>query len=116
MAHPNGTKFKGPVISTNGFKMSPTSQALTYIADGTVAVDPASISATSSAETSVTIAGVAAGDIVMFNVPASLETGLVFSGARVSAADTVQLRLTNVTAISVDGASRTWSYIVFRVV
>jgi len=77
-----------------------------------ISVDPASIGATSSAETSVTIRGVAPGDIVIAAPPASLETGLALSGCRVSAADTVSLRLTNVTSGSVDGTARTWEFLV----
>lgn len=78
-----------------------------------VAVDPASIAANASAETAVTILGLQVGDFVVANVPASLETGLAFSGCRVSAADTLQLRLTNATGSGVDGASRTWQFLVF---
>lgn len=79
---------------------------------GTVAVNPPSIAATSSAEVAVSISGVAVGDIVLFEPPSGLETGLAASGTgRVSAANTVQLRLTNVTGAAVDGASRTWRYL-----
>lgn len=78
---------------------------------GTVAVDPASITNAQSAETAVTITGIAVGDVVMFFPPASLETGLVFSGARVSGANTAQLRLSCHAAAPVDGASRTWEFL-----
>lgn len=78
-----------------------------------VAVDPASIGTLASAETAVTINGLAVGDLVLACPPASLETGLVFSGVRVSAANTLQLRLSNMTAGSVDGASRTWQFLCF---
>lgn len=82
------------------------------IKSGTVAVDPASIAAGASAETAVTITGVAAGDIVILEPPASLESGLVADGVgRVSAADTVQVRLTNASAAAIDGASLTWRYL-----
>lgn len=108
--------FKGPIVSVAGFKpASNSSQAMTYIKSGTIAVDPASLATLSSSETSVTISGAAVGDIVIMNPPASLETGLAFSGARVSAADTVLVRLTNVTAGSVDGTSRTWTYTIIRI-
>jgi hypothetical protein len=80
----------------------------------TASVAPASIGATSSLETAVTLRDVAPGDIVVVGVPASLETGLVFSGVRVSAADTVQLRLTNVTAGAIAGAARTWEFLIFK--
>lgn len=111
------TSFKGPVRSINGFKVgsATSAQALTYVASGTISVNPASIPAVSSAETGVTISGAAVGDIIIMNVPASLETGLAYSGVRVSAADTVQVRLTNVTAGAVDGAALTWSYTIIRI-
>jgi hypothetical protein len=110
------TTFSGPVISENGFKVVDNSgQALTYIKSGTIAVDPASIATLQSAETAVTISGAAVGDIVIMNVPASLETGLAFGGARVSAADTVQVRLSNMTAGAVDGTSRNWTYTIIRI-
>lgn len=85
------------------------------IVTGTVTVDPASIATLASGETEVTISGAAVGDILIMNVPASLETGLAYSGCRISAADTAQIRLTNVTAGSVDGASRSWSYALIKV-
>lgn len=108
--------FSGPIVSIKGFKpASSSSQAMTYIKSGTVTVDPASLATLSSSETSVAISGAATGDIVIMNPPASLETGLTFSGARVSAADTVLVRLTNVTAGSVDGASRSWTYTIIRI-
>lgn len=109
------THFKGPVISQNGFKITQSGQAITYVKSGTVSVNPASLATLASSETSVTISGAAVGDIVIMNVPASLETGLAFSGARVSATDTVLVRLTNVTAGSVDGAALNWTYSIIRI-
>jgi len=81
---------------------------------GTISVNPAEIAAGSSAETALTIKGSAVGDIIIFNVPASLETGLAFSGARVSAANTIQLRLSNITGSPVNGAALTWTYILIN--
>lgn len=107
--------FSGPVISLNGFKAaSNNNKAVTYMDAGTVSVDPASLATLSSSETQVTISGAAVGDIIVMSPPASLETGLIFSGARVSAANTVQVRLSNMTAGSIDGAARTWSYFIIR--
>ena len=80
---------------------------------GTVSINPALISANESGETAVTIPGVSVGDEVLFFNPSSLETGLAFSGSRVSAANTVQHRLSNVTEGSVTGTARTWNYLWF---
>lgn len=110
------TTFKGPVIAVNGFKpVSNSSQAMTYIKSGTISVNPESVSANSSAETEVTISGAAVGDIVIMNVPASLEAGLAYSGVRVSAANTVQVRLSNITGSGVDGDARDWTYTIIRI-
>lgn len=109
------THFKGPVISQNGFKITQSGQAITYVKSGTIDVNPASINGSESGETEVTISGAAVGDIVIMNVPATLETGLAYSGVRVSATDKVQVRLTNVTTDPVNGASLTWTYTIIRV-
>jgi hypothetical protein len=84
------------------------------IITGTVALDPASVAAQTCTEHQVTISGAAVGDVVCLTPPASLEAGLCVSGARVSAANTVQIRLCNVTGGAVDGSSRTWSYVLIR--
>lgn len=83
------------------------------IAYGTVAVAPGTVAGSASAETAINIPGAAAGDIVMMGVPASLEAALAFSGVRVSAAGSAQVRVTNVGTASVVGASRTWEYLWF---
>lgn len=78
-----------------------------------VSVNPASLAATTSAETSVSVP-CNFNDVVLVQVPASLEVGLAFSGVRVSAANTIALRLTNVTSGAIDGAARTWTFIVLE--
>jgi cytoskeletal protein CcmA (bactofilin family) len=106
------TRFKGPVYSANGLNIGSSGSTIKQIKYGTVAVDPASLAAAASAETAVTISGVAAGDLVIMAPPASLESDLCYSGCRVSAANTVQLRLSNIdNTNAVDGDSRTWEYI-----
>lgn len=115
MAHPEGTKFKGPVRSDNGFVSGSASFSLAAVLNGTVSVNPGSLAAATSAETDVTITGAAVGDIVIMNIPALLENDIAFSGARVKAADTVSIRLSNIdNTNAVDGASLSWGYIIFR--
>jgi hypothetical protein len=77
---------------------------------GTVNINPASIGASQTAETAVTIAGLASGDFIVFNIPASLESTLAYAGCRVSGTTTAQVALANLTAGSVNGADLTWSY------
>lgn len=103
----NGTDFSLTSTLPAGRKHLGTTKTLS----GTVTVDPGSITTLESLETAVTIPGAEVGDLILFNVPASLETGIVYSGARISAANTAQLRLSNITGGSVDPASRTWTYV-----
>lgn len=81
---------------------------------GEVAVNPANLGAGAAAETQVALpAGTAAaGDLVFVQPPFDLEAGLVCLGARISAADTLQIRLYNPTAAAIDGAQKTWTYYV----
>ncbi len=81
---------------------------------GTVSVDPPNINANTSATFTVTITGVQTGDLVFLTPPSGIEGELVFQGADVTAANTVTIRMRNVTGVAVDGASRTWSYMVIR--
>jgi hypothetical protein len=81
---------------------------------GTVSVDPPSINANTSTTFTVTITGVQTGDLVFLTPPSDIEAGLVFQGASVTAANTVTIRMRNVTGAAVDGASLQWSYMVIR--
>jgi len=110
----SATHFSGPIVSTNGFTPGASAVGLTLVMKGTVAVDPAEIAGTTQAETEITIAGAATGDIVIMNPPASLEAGLVYSHARVSATNTVQVGLANITGTPVNGADLTWTYCILR--
>jgi len=81
---------------------------------GTVSVDPPNINANTSTTFTVTIPGVQTGDLVFLTPPSSIETDLIFQGADVTAANTVTIRIRNVSGAAVDGAARTWSYMVIR--
>lgn len=80
----------------------------------TAAVDPASIAADTAANTQVAVAGVTTADRILAIPPNDLESGLVLQAVWVSAADTIQVRLLNTTAGAIDGASKTWTFIVYR--
>ena len=128
------TTFSGPVVSTNGFTGALTGavtattasastsltvgggSAITYIKKGTIAVDAGSCGDNDIVEVSLTITGAAAGDTVIMNPPAAGQTaGLGFAGAYVSSANTVKLRLINVSGGTVDEGSLTWEYCLIRV-
>ena len=78
--------------------------------DYTAAVDPASALTDTIADLSVTVTGVETTDLVEAIPPADLEAGVVPILCRVSAANTVILRLHNPTAGTVNGASKTWTF------
>jgi hypothetical protein len=71
----------------------------------TVTLDFPSIAAGGQAELNVTLPGAVVGSVVMLGLPASLEAGLVISPARISAANTVTVRVSNITAAAIDPAA-----------
>ena len=77
---------------------------------GTVAIDPASINATTRGATTFTLTGAATTDIIIVNPPSTLNDDLIFCGAAVTAADTVTVYLYNPTAGSINQAAATFSY------
>lgn len=60
----------------------------------------------------VTVTGAAVGDKVVLGAPSTLEAGLIAFGF-VSAADTVSIRLANLSGGTVDPASASWKVAVF---
>jgi len=79
---------------------------------GTVALDPASIAATTKGTVTFTLTGAATTDLIVMNPPA-LNDDLIFAGASVTAADTVTVYIYNPTAGAINDTERTWSYIWF---
>lgn len=66
-----------------------------------------SVAAAGQQELTITVTGAAVGDAVVLAPPAAPEAGLVWTG-RVSAANTVTVRASNITAGAVDPAAATW--------
>lgn len=98
---PTGTGAK-----YNGWK--PKLEVIASALTITSTKDFPSIAANTTAEMTFTITGAVLGDHVIAQpTTAGLETGLVWS-AYVSAADTVSLRIANVTTSAIDPASRQW--------
>jgi hypothetical protein len=81
---------------------------------GTVSVNRPAIGANTSTTFTVTITGVQTGDLVFLTPPSDIEPGLVFQGASVTAANTVTIRMRNVTGTAIAASTRTWSYMVIR--
>lgn len=81
------------------------------IRSGTFVHDIASIAASTSAEQTVTIAGVAVGDLVIVMGPdAGLSVAVAITQAYVSATDTVKFRVVNPSIVALDAASATFRY------
>lgn len=74
---------------------------------GAAALDFASIAAAASEDKTITVPGAAVGEAVSLGLPAAPAAGLVFNGF-VSAANTVTVRATNISAAPVDAASATY--------
>jgi hypothetical protein len=105
------TTFSGPVVSQNGFISGTGSATITKVLTATATLDFGSISAVSQADLTITVTGAAVGDEVMMSLPAAPAAGLVFN-AFVSAANTVTIRASNITASPVDPASASYGVIV----
>jgi hypothetical protein len=79
--------------------------------DATAVLDFPSIAAGDQQELTVTVAGATAGSAVSLGPPDALEAGLAALGY-VTAANTVTIRLLNVTGAPIDPASATWRVMV----
>ena len=84
---------------------------LAAITSGTAtSSDPASIAANVRGTCTLTITGVAPGDLVILEPPAALNAGLVYAG-HVVTADTVTIQLGNIAVGAVDDTARVWGYV-----
>ena len=107
------TTFSGPVVSTNGF-IAGTGSTITAVLKSTSTLDFTSISANTTADSNgITVTGAATGDAVMVGAPAAIAAGLVVT-AYVSAANTVKVRIANVTASPIDPASGSFTVVVVK--
>jgi hypothetical protein len=105
------TTFSGPVRSLNGFIASDGSNTITKVLSGSASLNFAEIAAAAQASLTITVTGAAVGDEVILALPAAPAAGIVFN-AFVSAADTVTVRASNITAAPVDPAAATYGVIV----
>lgn len=78
-----------------------------------VTFDPAAVATITTAEQTTTIPGLLPGDFVIPQKPSNT-AGVGVVNARVSAVDTLALTFVNPTAGSVNAASETWKFLVFR--
>ena len=80
---------------------------------GTVSVDPPSIAATTSATFTVTLTAASTDKIILIS-PSTIEAGLIFQGANITATDTVTIRMYDYTTGPIDGVASTWAYTLFE--
>lgn len=82
-----------------------------------VTFNPASVATITSAEQTVTVAGLKTTDrVILAGYTITSGTGLAITGARCSAANTLSLMFTNPTAGAVDASSATVNLLVIRTV
>ena len=91
----------------------PETELPTQVLTATATLDFASIAAAASEDKTIAITGAAVGDSVALGLPAAPAAGIVFN-VFVSAADTVTIRATNITASAVDPASADYTAMVFK--
>lgn len=80
----------------------------------TQTIDPASVSANTSAEQDFTVSGLLVGDVVMVRKPTHT-AGFIVGNARVKAANTLSIQFANITGSPIDASSETYTIIVWRV-
>lgn len=110
------TTFSGPVISKAGFQTGVAGTAIKGILKGVVSVIVPALAASASGTVTVTIAGVAVGDVVMISpLDSAMEVDLLVAGSWVSAVDSVKIRLSNNDAANAaTGSTANWSYVVIQ--
>ena len=81
--------------------------------EGSVTIDPPSIAGGATADVDVTVSGLTTSHKVTIQCQGALEHGLVCIAASVPAADTLRVRISNLTGVAIDGAALTWAYIAF---
>lgn len=108
-----GTGVTSDYFGLDGAGTSPTYAEHAVSLSATATLDFPSIPAAGQQELTITVTGAAVGESVALAPPAALEAGLQVTGY-VSAANTVKVRLSNVTAAAIDPASATWRATVLR--
>jgi hypothetical protein len=115
-----GTVFLGVLsvdatgnVATAGSVTIGSGTPITKMLSATAVLDFGSIAPAGQAELTIGVTGAAAGDSVQLGRPAALAAGLIVTG-RVSAAGTVTVRASNITAGAIDPASATYRATITR--
>lgn len=102
--------LSGGAVVTSGLTVGANGTSILEIATGTVAVDPGNIAATTKGSVNVTISGITTNDRILLQPPSTLNAGLLYVGADVTAANTVTIYLYNKTGGDINDTSSTWKY------
>ena len=103
------------VTGVAGLKAGSDGTTLTTIIKGSFTIDAADLASVTAVDESVTISGVAVGDILIVNPPATaLTAGMLVCQAWVSATDTIKFRLYNASGGAINLASASWNYTIIR--
>lgn len=109
-----GTALVGGLNSTNSLTVGASGVAIKKIAAGTVAIDFDSTPAQGSDSETVTVTGVAVGDIVIVSPRSNPAAGVAYeANARVTTDNTIQVRMVNASSGTVDPAEVTFDYLWF---
>lgn len=108
-----GTGVTSDYFGLDGAGTNPVYAEHAVSLTATATLDFPSIAAAGQQELTITVTGAAVGESVALAPPAALEAGLQVTGY-VSAANTVKVRLSNVTGSAIDPASATWRATVLR--
>ena len=102
-------------VRSSGFSIGPASTPIVADYSATAALDFGSIAAGASEDLTITVTGAtdSAACAVALRLPTAPTAGIIYQ-AFVSAANTVTVRATNITLISVDPSSQTIGVIVFK--
>lgn len=113
-------KFQGPPLRSQRDSVDWDSwyvqlaQVLPTIQEFSVALNPSSVSATSTAEQDFTVTGISAGDKILSISKPTHTSGLGIVNYRVKDTNTVSITFMNVTGSPVDAGSETYTIIVLR--
>ena len=81
---------------------------------GKISIDLPSIAAGASGVGTATVTGAKTTDVVLITPTADINVELVLQGAKVSAADTIQVRVRNESAGAIDDTARDYAFILIR--
>jgi hypothetical protein len=109
-----GNASAGGNFSVAGTTTLGGGSAITGLRFGTCSVDPPNIFAIQNGQATCIAAGVTASDEVFVTAPNNLEDALILHSAEVTANNTITIELRNVSLSSVNGTTRTWTWLAVR--